>query len=108
MSVSRFAALLIRLFYRVVVPSHAPCHMFSPPDVSLQIFPGPHERHPKLSKRLPSIVVEPTDGAEVESGELRWPPEPSSPDAQTAPAVDVQVQAGVGEGVSGVEMPASK
>lgn len=49
-----------------------------------QIFPDPHERYPKLSKRLPSIVVEPTDGAEVESGELRWPPdEPSSPDAQT-------------------------
>eukprot|EP00064_Thunnus_orientalis_P015397 superscaffoldBa00002845_g15449 len=41
-------------------------------------------RYPKLSKRLPSIVVEPTDGAEVESGELRWPPdEPSSPDAET-------------------------
>lgn len=36
-----------------------------------------------MSKRLPSIVVEPTDGPEVESGELRWPPEPSSPDAQT-------------------------
>ncbi|XP_061842797.1 protein LBH [Nerophis lumbriciformis] len=71
------------------------------------IFPGPHERHPKLSKRLPSIVVEPTDGAEVESGELRWPPEPSSPDAPTAPAVDVQVPAGVGEGMSGAEMPAS-
>ncbi|KAM7376382.1 hypothetical protein PAMP_006123 [Pampus punctatissimus] len=48
------------------------------------IFPDTHERYPKLSKRLPSIVVEPTDGAEVESGELRWPPdEPSSPDAQT-------------------------
>ncbi|CAM9981035.1 unnamed protein product [Lampetra planeri] len=26
-------------------------------------------------QRLPSIVVEPTDGNEVESGELRWPPE---------------------------------
>uniref|UniRef100_A0A3P8W8W1 LBH domain-containing protein n=1 Tax=Cynoglossus semilaevis TaxID=244447 RepID=A0A3P8W8W1_CYNSE len=52
--------------------------------VSFKIFPDPHERYPKLSKRLPSIVVEPTDGAEVESGELRWPPdEPSSPDAQT-------------------------
>uniref|UniRef100_A0A8C4GH06 LBH domain-containing protein n=1 Tax=Dicentrarchus labrax TaxID=13489 RepID=A0A8C4GH06_DICLA len=48
------------------------------------IFPDTHERYPKLSKRLPSIVVEPTDGAEVESGELRWPPdEPSSPDAQS-------------------------
>ena len=49
-----------------------------------QIFPDTHERYPKLSKRLPSIVVEPTDATEVESGELRWPPdEPSSPDAQT-------------------------
>ncbi|KAG7219894.1 hypothetical protein INR49_018772 [Caranx melampygus] len=47
------------------------------------LFPDAHERYPKLSKRLPSIVVEPTDGAEVESGELRWPPdEPSSGDAQ--------------------------
>ncbi|XP_059209721.1 protein LBH-like [Centropristis striata] len=49
------------------------------------IFPDTHERYPKLSKRLPSIVVEPTETAEVESGELRWPPdEPSSPDAQKA------------------------
>lgn len=49
-----------------------------------QIFPDVHERNPKLSKRLPSIVVEPTDAAEVESGELRWPPEDgSSADAQT-------------------------
>ncbi|XP_068069100.1 protein LBH [Danio rerio] len=53
--------------------------------VSLQIFPDTQERHPKLSKRLPSIVVDPTDGGEVESGELRWPPddqmttEPSGP-----------------------------
>ncbi|KAK2826750.1 hypothetical protein Q5P01_020964 [Channa striata] len=46
------------------------------------IFPEAHERYPKLSKRLPSIVVEPLDAAEVESGELRWPPdEPTSPDA---------------------------
>ncbi|XP_024117647.1 protein LBH isoform X1 [Oryzias melastigma] len=42
------------------------------------IFPDVHERNPKLSKRLPSIVVEPTDAAEVESGELRWPPDESS------------------------------
>uniref|UniRef100_A0A3P9HMZ1 LBH domain-containing protein n=1 Tax=Oryzias latipes TaxID=8090 RepID=A0A3P9HMZ1_ORYLA len=48
------------------------------------IFPDVHERNPKLSKRLPSIVVEPTDATEVESGELRWPPdEGSSADAQT-------------------------
>uniref|UniRef100_A0A667YKZ3 LBH domain-containing protein n=1 Tax=Myripristis murdjan TaxID=586833 RepID=A0A667YKZ3_9TELE len=51
--------------------------------VSFQIFPESHERYPKLSKRLPSIVVEPMDAAEVESGELRWPPEePGSSDAQ--------------------------
>lgn len=49
-----------------------------------KIFPETHERYPKLTKRLPSIVVEPTDATEVESGELRWPPdEPGSPDAQT-------------------------
>lgn len=48
-----------------------------------KIFPETHERYPKLTKRLPSIVVEPTDATEVESGELRWPPdEPGSPDAQ--------------------------
>ncbi|CAB1459504.1 unnamed protein product [Pleuronectes platessa] len=51
--------------------------------VSFQIFSDAHERFPKLSKRLPSIVVEPMDGAEVESGELRWPPdEPTPPDAK--------------------------
>uniref|UniRef100_A0A672HDL6 LBH domain-containing protein n=1 Tax=Salarias fasciatus TaxID=181472 RepID=A0A672HDL6_SALFA len=50
---------------------------------SPQIFPETHERYPKLSKRLPSIVVEPTDATEVESGELRWPPDdPGSPDAK--------------------------
>lgn len=42
----------------------------------LKIFPDPSDfdRCCKLKDRLPSIVVEPTDG-EVESGELRWPPE---------------------------------
>uniref|UniRef100_V9LF56 Protein LBH n=1 Tax=Callorhinchus milii TaxID=7868 RepID=V9LF56_CALMI len=43
-----------------------------------QIFPDPcdsYEGHCKLKDRLPSIVVEPTDVNEVESGELRWPPE---------------------------------
>ncbi|KAB0365961.1 hypothetical protein FD754_010117, partial [Muntiacus muntjak] len=42
----------------------------------LQIFPDPSDfdRCCKLKDRLPSIVVEPTEG-EVESGELRWPPE---------------------------------
>lgn len=43
---------------------------------SFKIFPDPSDfdRCCKLKDRLPSIVVEPTDG-EVESGELRWPPE---------------------------------
>ncbi|XP_005988936.1 protein LBH-like [Latimeria chalumnae] len=46
--------------------------------LSVQIFPDPHdasEAHCKLKDRLPSIVVEATDVSEVESGELRWPPE---------------------------------
>ncbi|XP_056669202.1 protein LBH isoform X1 [Monodelphis domestica] len=44
--------------------------------ISYQIFPDPsdYECICKLKDRLPSIVVEPTEG-EVESGELRWPPE---------------------------------
>ncbi|XP_072847236.1 protein LBH isoform X2 [Pogona vitticeps] len=44
--------------------------------LSYQIFPDPSDfdRYCKLKDRLPSIVVEPTDG-DVESGELRWPPE---------------------------------
>ncbi|XP_065153345.1 protein LBH [Paramisgurnus dabryanus] len=51
--------------------------------VSFQIFPDTKERPPKLSKRLPSIVVEPTEG-EVESGELRWPPDDTTdPASQT-------------------------
>lgn len=50
----------------------ASCHLV----FSLQIFPDPSDfdRCCKLKDRLPSIVVEPTEG-EVESGELRWPPE---------------------------------
>ncbi len=56
----------------------------------LQIFPDSHERFPKLSKRLPSIVVEPTESGEVESGELRWPPVDLSP---TDDARDKQAQA---------------
>ncbi|XP_060117570.1 LBH domain-containing protein 2 [Heteronotia binoei] len=42
---------------------------------SSQAFPDAHEKYPKLSKRLPSIVVEPTETGDVESGELRWPPD---------------------------------
>lgn len=44
------------------------------------------ERFEKLSKRLPSIVVEPTDGGDVESGELRWPPDDVSSDVRESPA----------------------
>ncbi|XP_056138814.1 uncharacterized protein lbhl [Lampris incognitus] len=52
-----------------------------------QIFPDPVEvvlgpessltclDHDHEKERLPSIVVEPTEVNEVESGELRWPPE---------------------------------
>ncbi|XP_026050916.1 protein LBH [Carassius auratus] len=62
-------------------------------NISLQIFPDSHERIPKLSKRLPSIVVEPTESGEVESGELRWPPDDLSPtddprDKQAQAAID--------------------
>ncbi|OXB79011.1 UNVERIFIED_CONTAM: hypothetical protein H355_004554 [Colinus virginianus] len=42
---------------------------------STPAFPDSREKYPKLSKRLPSIVVEPTESGEVESGELRWPPD---------------------------------
>ncbi|XP_011606577.1 uncharacterized protein lbhl [Takifugu rubripes] len=54
---------------------------------SFQIFPDPVEvvlspntalnslDHGQEKERLPSIVVEPTELSEVESGELRWPPE---------------------------------
>ncbi|XP_051504560.1 protein LBH-like [Myxocyprinus asiaticus] len=44
--------------------------------LTFQIFPDPSDFDCccKLKDRLPSIVVEPTDG-EVESGELRWPPD---------------------------------
>ncbi|XP_076841837.1 protein LBH [Brachyhypopomus gauderio] len=43
---------------------------------TFQIFPGPSdfEHSRKQKHRLPSIVVQVTEG-EVESGELRWPPE---------------------------------
>ncbi|KAG9344715.1 hypothetical protein JZ751_010402, partial [Albula glossodonta] len=55
-----------------------------------KIFPDSHERYPKLSERLPSIVVEPTESGDVESGELRWPPNdsasPQSPSHSQTPA----------------------
>ncbi|XP_074541707.1 protein LBH [Halichoeres trimaculatus] len=54
-------------------------------EISFQVFPDPVERIPKLSRRVPSIVVEPTDGGEVESGELRWPPDDVSSDVRESP-----------------------
>nr|XP_020459891.1 protein LBH-like [Monopterus albus] len=76
------------------------------------IFPDTHERYPKLSKRLPSIVVEPMDAAEVESGELRWPPDdPGSPgtqperrSAEEQTADEEQLDVGLDEEASGAEI----
>ncbi|XP_076853573.1 uncharacterized protein lbhl [Brachyhypopomus gauderio] len=55
-------------------------------DRAFQIFPdlmevvltleGSQAQTEQGKERLPSIVVEPVDVSEVESGELRWPPEP--------------------------------
>ncbi|XP_028996487.1 protein LBH [Betta splendens] len=56
------------------------CDSCSEDTTSFQVFPDCVERFPKLSRHLPSIVVEPTDGGDVESGELRWPPEDVSSD----------------------------
>ncbi|XP_026197001.1 protein LBH-like [Anabas testudineus] len=47
---------------------------------TFQVFPDRVEHFPKLSRHLPSIVVESTDGGDVESGELRWPPDDVSSD----------------------------
>ncbi|XP_033182204.1 uncharacterized protein lbhl [Anabas testudineus] len=43
------------------------------PETSLYSLDHDHDK-----ERLPSIVVEPTEVSEVESGELRWPPENTS------------------------------
>ncbi|XP_026164037.1 protein LBH-like [Mastacembelus armatus] len=43
--------------------------------VAFQVFPDSVEHPPKLCGNLPSIVVEPTEGGQVESGELCWPPD---------------------------------
>ncbi|XP_069390835.1 uncharacterized protein lbhl isoform X2 [Paralichthys olivaceus] len=47
-----------------------PVEVVLPPETTLK---SPDQSHGK--ERLPSIVVEPTEVSEVESGELRWPPE---------------------------------
>ncbi|XP_029537125.1 uncharacterized protein LOC115141897 [Oncorhynchus nerka] len=49
-----------------------------PVEVSLSPEGSPNHLQqfsPSEKERLPSIMVEPTDMSEVESGELRWPPE---------------------------------
>ncbi|XP_063736578.1 LBH domain-containing protein 2-like [Eleginops maclovinus] len=45
-----------------------------------EVVPLQVECFPKLWRRVPSIVVQPTDGEQVESGELRWPPDDVSSD----------------------------
>nr|XP_014344014.1 PREDICTED: uncharacterized protein LOC102361636 isoform X2 [Latimeria chalumnae] len=79
-------------------------------ELPFQVFPDSqetYEKHPKLFKRLPSIVVEPTDTGEVESGELRWPPDDMKSIEDKATAVDqycqkesmsIQQQTTLGEG----------
>lgn len=51
----------------------------------VQIFPDPQESEEesstRMKRRLPSIVVELTESGEVESGELRWPPDDIDPGA---------------------------
>uniref|UniRef100_A0A8D0D0K5 LBH domain-containing protein n=1 Tax=Sander lucioperca TaxID=283035 RepID=A0A8D0D0K5_SANLU len=52
-------------------------HIFPDP---VEVVLGPETTlncldHDHAKERLPSIVVEPTEVSEVESGELRWPPE---------------------------------
>ncbi|XP_077396966.1 uncharacterized protein LOC144033068 [Festucalex cinctus] len=47
-----------------------PVEVVLDPETSLNTLAQNHQR-----ERLPSIVVEPTEVSEVESGELRWPPE---------------------------------
>uniref|UniRef100_A0A3Q2PDB3 LBH domain-containing protein n=1 Tax=Fundulus heteroclitus TaxID=8078 RepID=A0A3Q2PDB3_FUNHE len=64
------------------------------PEGGKGVFPDSKERAPKLSKRVPSIVVEPTDGDDVESGELRWPPDDAGGD------VTQRHQQVTGEGVT--------
>ncbi|XP_041831585.1 uncharacterized protein si:dkeyp-72h1.1 [Melanotaenia boesemani] len=63
----------------------------TPPPV--QAFLDSKECFPKLSRHLPSIVVEPMDVGEVESGELRWPPDDVSSDVTE----DCQQQTGGSE-----------
>uniref|UniRef100_A0A3P9C554 LBH domain-containing protein n=1 Tax=Maylandia zebra TaxID=106582 RepID=A0A3P9C554_9CICH len=55
-------------FFPQIFPD--PVEVVLDPETSLNCLGHEHEK-----ERLPSIVVEPTEVSEVESGELRWPPE---------------------------------
>ncbi|KAJ8400406.1 hypothetical protein AAFF_G00397890 [Aldrovandia affinis] len=68
----------------VMMPQEVPAENRKGERLPFQIFPDPVEAllgpdgslgSLQQKERLPSIVVEPTDVSEVESGELRWPPE---------------------------------
>lgn len=59
---------LLRHLFLQIFPD--PVEVVLTPDTSLNSLDLDHEK-----ERLPSIVVEPTEVSEVESGELRWPPE---------------------------------
>ncbi|KAK1874699.1 Pleckstrin like domain containing family G member 3 [Dissostichus eleginoides] len=50
------------------------------------------ECFPKLWRRVPSIVVQPTDGGQVESGELRWPPDDISSDVISSDVTEGHAQ----------------
>ncbi|XP_014837972.1 PREDICTED: uncharacterized protein LOC106915111 isoform X2 [Poecilia mexicana] len=52
------------------------CYKIFPDPIEIVLGPEVSLNSPDRDKeRLPSIVVEPTEVSEVESGELRWPPE---------------------------------
>lgn len=61
---------LKRPTWRVLQIFPEPVEVVLSPDATLNSVEPGHQK-----ERLPSIVVEPTELSEVESGELRWPPE---------------------------------
>uniref|UniRef100_A0A3Q2XUJ1 LBH domain-containing protein n=1 Tax=Hippocampus comes TaxID=109280 RepID=A0A3Q2XUJ1_HIPCM len=63
-----FCLHLLTFLFPQIFPD--PVEVVLGPETSLNSLAQNHQR-----ERLPSIVVEPTEVSEVESGELRWPPE---------------------------------
>ncbi|KAL3052007.1 hypothetical protein OYC64_004710 [Pagothenia borchgrevinki] len=57
-----------------------------------EVVPLQVECFPKLWRRVPSIVVQPTDGGQVESGELRWPPDDISSDVISSDVTEGHAQ----------------